>query len=377
MAKQFHKRHFLLILLLVLEASVPRAAWSQTADVIHEQVKCEDYASRPAPNYQIARLERADMGPMLTLYISISPGDFNRENLLALSCKLGRTYSNEEILGVWIFDSFESAKWYTPIGDVRGKAAKAGPVLAVYGFSRDKPIIHHSLYWWPTPSDRYHPIEIDLGEAPAKQVDIAKTENVPAQESLQPKESNGKWGFANGAGTFVIKPKYFAAQPFRDGLAMVVTRKAATPFGEEYGEFRLAQITYIDHSGRQILPPLSVREARNFSEGLGVVVPDSLIRIKGGCAKGGYLNTKGEWAIQPQFDGLTDFSEGLAAVNVGGNCGLGGRWGYIDKYRRVMIQFKFQWAGPFHNGKACVKEKDGQSSVIDLSGQVIPNEKCQ
>jgi hypothetical protein len=371
------KRYFAAGLLLALIMSAAPAASSQTADVTHEQARCEDYASHPAPNYRIARLDRADMGPMLTLYISISPADFEREQLISLSCKLGHDYSNEEILGVWIFDSFEAAKWYAPIGYTRGLGKKTGPVLAEYGFSRQGPNKDHSLDWWPTPSDRNHRINIDLGPLPIQQTASPKTENIPAQETLEPKESNGKWGFVDSAGVFVIKPKYFAAQPFHDGLAMVVARKAATPFGQEFGEFRLAQITYIDHSGRQIHPPISVREARSFSEGLAVVVPDSPLRLKSGCAKGGYLDTKGEWAIEPQFDGLTDFSEGLAAVNVGANCGLGGKWGYVDRYRRVMIQFKFQWAGPFHDGKACVKEKDGQSSVIDLNGQVIPNEKCQ
>jgi hypothetical protein len=39
------------------------------------------------------------------------------------------------------------------------------------------------------------------------------------------------------------------------------------------------------------------------------------------------LNTTGDWAIKPQFDGLSDFSEELAAVNLGANCGMGGKWG--------------------------------------------------
>jgi hypothetical protein len=49
-------------------------------------------------------------------------------------------------------------------------------------------------------------------------------------------------GFANAAGKLVITPKYFAAKPFKEGYAMVVTRKPWTPLGDEYGEFRLAQV---------------------------------------------------------------------------------------------------------------------------------------
>jgi hypothetical protein len=38
----------------------------------------------------------------------------------------------------------------------------------------------------------------------------------------------------------------------------------------------------------------------------------------GGCDKVGYLNTRGERSIKPQFDEAYDFSDGLAAVNQGG-----------------------------------------------------------
>lgn len=194
---------------------------------------------------------------------------------------------------------------------------------------------------------------------------------------LQPRESNGSWGFVNAEGAFVIRPKYFSAGPFKDGLALVVTRKPRIPFGSEAGESGLAQITYIDREGRGILPPLSVRWAGNFSEGLAAVVPDEVLRMMGGCAKGGYINTKGEWAIKPQFDGVTGLSEGLAAVNMGATCGMGGKWGYIDKDGQAVISFKFVWAGQFHGGRAAVAEKVGQCELVDQKGSVIPNEKCR
>jgi hypothetical protein len=199
----------------------------------------------------------------------------------------------------------------------------------------------------------------------------------PVVAVLEPANSNGRWGYVNSAGQFVIKPKYFAADSFEEGLVLVVTRKPWQPLGSEAGEFRLTQITYIDHSGHEICAPISVRRAERFSDGLAVVVPDTVWRIKGGCAKGGYLNSHGEWAIKPQFDGLSDFSEGLAAVNFGANCGMGGKWGYIDKEGRTAIPFKFVWALPFQDGRACVAEKEGDYEVIEQRGSVISGEKCR
>jgi|SRR6267143_6936473 len=99
--------------------------------------------------------------------------------------------------------------------------------------------------------------------------------------------------------------------------------------------------------------------------------------LKGGCAKGGYLNMKGDWAIKPQFDGLTDFAEGLAAVNLGGKCGMGGKWGYIDKDGQTIIPFRFLWAATFHDGQACVSEKRGAEEVTDRSGNIIRDKKCR
>lgn len=40
----------------------------------------------------------------------------------------------------------------------------------------------------------------------------------------EPKEQDGRWGYVNQAGVFVIAPKYFAAQSFVDGLALFSLR---------------------------------------------------------------------------------------------------------------------------------------------------------
>jgi len=198
----------------------------------------------------------------------------------------------------------------------------------------------------------------------------------PGKDALKPVEQNGKWGFENSAGNLVIPPKYFAALPFNDGYALVVTRKPWKPLGDEVGEFRLAQVTWIDSSGREIRRALSVRRAWSFSDGLAAVVPDVVMRIKAGCAKGGYIDTKGRWAIKAQFDGVTNFSEGLASVNLGANCGMGGKWGYIDIHGNIVIPFRFLSSGEFHDGRACVLNQQEKWEVIDRSGNAVSNEKC-
>ena len=145
-----------------------------------------------------------------------------------------------------------------------------------------------------------------------------------------------------------------------------------TPLGKgEYGVALFTQFTYIDHTGHEIIAPFQAEYVGNFSDGRAAVKPGGVL---GGCGKGGYINTRGEWSIKPQFDQVRDFSEGLAAVNRGGKCGAGGKWAYIDKDGQVVIPFEFDFAGQFKNARACVK-KGEQWALIDDNGNELSIQK--
>lgn len=192
----------------------------------------------------------------------------------------------------------------------------------------------------------------------------------PFSEGMAEVELNGRLGWIGTDGHFVIQPKYFKAGPFKEGLAWVVTRKPWTPLGTgEYGFALFGKVTYIDRSGKEIRRPFSVERFSDFSEGLAAVRPGTTY---GGCTgKVGYLNAKGEWAITPQFDEGRDFSDGLAAVNKGGSCGIDGKWGYIKKDGELTIPFPYDFASQFKNGHACVR-RDGQWKRIDKNGDETP-----
>lgn len=60
------------------------------------------------------------------------------------------------------------------------------------------------------------------------------------------------------------------------------------------------------------------QEVESFSEGLAKAAP------KGdGFIKYGFIDKTGAWVIQPQFEAAAHFSEGLAAVK------QKGKWGFI------------------------------------------------
>jgi hypothetical protein len=189
-------------------------------------------------------------------------------------------------------------------------------------------------------------------------------------EGLAAVEQNNKFGYIDTEGYLVIQAKYQEVGPFREGFAWVMTKKPFNLFGTgEYGIPLFARFTYIDRTGKEIRQPFYAEHVRNFSEGLAAVRPGKTF---GGCSeKVGYLNTKGDWSIKPQFDEADDFSEGLAAVNHGAACHAGGTWGYIDKEGKVVLPFKYRFAGQFKNGRACVEE-EGQWKSIDHRGIGTP-----
>ena len=80
----------------------------------------------------------------------------------------------------------------------------------------------------------------------------------------------------------------------------------------------------------------------------------------------GYIDTKGDWVIDPTFYSAQPFSEGLAAVKKG----YTGKWGYIDREGKWMLEPGYERATPFHEGLAAVVVNN-KWGFIDHSGNVI------
>src|SRR5262245_34605888 len=124
---------------------------------------------------------------------------------------------------------------------------------------------------------------------------------------------------------------------------------------------------YIDQKGRIVIKP-QFEGATDFSEGLAVISTS-----KNGY-KEGYIDETGRIVISPEFDRATDFSEGLAAVGFGEFTLHGGGdhiWGFIDRSGRLVIRPRFHEAGAFSEGLCVVWNREGNKGYIDKRGRVV------
>lgn len=171
-----------------------------------------------------------------------------------------------------------------------------------------------------------------------------------------------KYGYIDSSGEFVIQPKFLKGSDFKEGFARAVVEGPCIYVGDRDGcDIFNAELiggksdlenppsckfAFINKSGAFILDERFER-AGDFSEGLAAVRKDG---------KWGFINTKGEMVIQPQFINELDFltidtpifSEGLALVK------KGELWGYIDKTGKFVIEPTFENADNFHNGLAVI-----------------------
>ena len=223
-------------------------------------------------------------------------------------------------------------------------------------------------------------------------------------EILFPAKKDGLWGFINTKGLWIIKPSYFNALEFTEGIAAVRNfgkwgyinahnewviqpqYEQATPFSEE-----LAAVVFqnhwgfIDHNGEFVIDPV-YEKASSFSEGLAVVTRGDHYRFIDHTSKiitdgaytrafpfteglapvnwndnKGFINTTGQLVITHSFAHASPFSEGLAQVYENG------KWGFIDRSGNIVIPLQFIKTTQFSEGLASAMQS-GKWGYLDKSG---------
>ena len=169
---------------------------------------------------------------------------------------------------------------------------------------------------------------------------------------------DGKHGFIDTSGNFALQPIYDFASNFYDGLAQVtigdkheyIDTKGQVVLEKEGGDFFEGYTTVINESGKEaymdksgnLITDYSYDKAYSFINGYAIVEvnglegvidkngdyiieprlsphvgafsEEGLNSLKDENGLYGFINIKGEWQIQPQFEKLYDFHNGVAAV---------------------------------------------------------------
>jgi hypothetical protein len=162
-----------------------------------------------------------------------------------------------------------------------------------------------------------------------------------------------KWGYIDETGKFAIKPRYFSAGPFKEGLAAVGAYFASGPVDGRVGTYG-----YIDRVGALVVKP---------QFGVAFSFVGGAARVQTSEYKNGYIDRAGR--ILFLHDWLTEeFSDGLALFKTHGNM-PGSKTGYLDKSGKVAISPRYDWGETFAEGVACVSQ-NGKAGFIDTKGDV-------
>jgi len=194
-------------------------------------------------------------------------------------------------------------------------------------------------------------------------------------EGLSSFERDGKWGYMDTQGTVVIQPQWEEAGEFSGGYAGVKrdgkwggidkTGRLITPLGRYerlYFEPKVGlwlitvgkKSGYMDKAGRVVINPVW-DDVVFWGEGLALVFRDH---------KGGFIDQKGKVVVPLEFEQGGPFREGLAPVM------RNGKWGFIDKTGTVVIESQWENAIGFHKGLAGV-QRNGKWGFIDKAGKVM------
>lgn len=169
-----------------------------------------------------------------------------------------------------------------------------------------------------------------------------------------------KYGFINPEGDFIVPAIYDNAYVFRNGLARV------TIYGEgSYGQ-RPRKHGFVDMQGK-LAVPVKFEDARSFG-------PNGLAAVRVG-KHWGFINTKGEFAIEPRFDDVPDSPEsvfdafGLARVKRGNN------WILIDAQGKQVGAAEGSIGEFNENGLAVIGQSHllygRRAGVINTKGEYV------
>ncbi len=171
-------------------------------------------------------------------------------------------------------------------------------------------------------------------------------------------EHDHMWGAMDQAGNIVVEPNQEDPKQdifFSNNLAAISILQLNLINLNKHG-ILFEKWGFIDRRGRWIIEP-QYNFILNFSEGVAAATID-----KGA----GFIDSSNRWLIPPRFERVKSFHEGLAGIR------SGEKWGFINKKGNLVISQVYDDIGDFEAGLALVSFNH-KKGFIDKTGKwVIP-----
>lgn len=167
---------------------------------------------------------------------------------------------------------------------------------------------------------------------------------------------NKGWGFINDRGDKIFATEFLNATDFCEGLASVEVKSMEWKIINTRGEFT---------------SPKSFTRIDTFSKnGLAAATSSSLKEIKNNQVKIGFINSSGEWVIEPQFADAKAFDDSLyASVSLDRRS-----YGLIDRQGNWFVEPKHERIYSFNQYGLAFFEDRGYNikhGFIDAQGKIL------
>lgn len=145
-------------------------------------------------------------------------------------------------------------------------------------------------------------------------------------------EKRGKWGFIDRTGKIRISPVYnFVMEGFRGNLATCAINTNKLPNTQVHMQS--------DESSDKLF--VQMRAQKNFE----LLRPGDFLRPN---LKFGLIDRIGKWVVEPKYDCIQPYSDGMRLVE------LDGKFGFLSADGREMVPLKYVDAGDYSDGVAIV-----------------------
>lgn len=183
-------------------------------------------------------------------------------------------------------------------------------------------------------------------------------------------EKNGKYGYIDIDNNIVIPFIYEDAEDFSEGFALVHIDAGYN--GGMYNAFHVKKSGFINKKGEVVIPFKFADQRLNYHGG---IFNDGLAAM--GVAKNniyatkfGYINTKGEFIIQPIYDKAAPFDKGIAQVEVNDKIG------FIDEEGHSVVQCIYDYRNYQGCGDSLIcLMKNSEEFYFDYKGRPVEFKK--